>query len=94
MTQEQTPSEGKLALHRGRFRVKELAQKRGITLDQLARDSQLKYSTVQNIWRNKVNNPRYDTLRAIAHVLQVRVEELEQPGPTEESIRTSDLVTL
>jgi transcriptional regulator with XRE-family HTH domain len=78
--------------------VKELAQQRGWGLDELARHSNVKYSTAQRIWQNRTANPRYDTLKAIADALGVSVEELEQseapqaPNQTDASIRTPDLV--
>jgi transcriptional regulator with XRE-family HTH domain len=57
----------------------------------------LKYSTVQNLWRNRVNNPHYDTLRAIADALGVTVDELEWPKgedqpQSDESIATPGLI--
>jgi transcriptional regulator with XRE-family HTH domain len=60
-----------------RFRIKELAQERGMTADELARASNMKYSTIINLYQNRVENPSYGTLRAVAKTLNVSVEELE-----------------
>lgn len=59
------------------FRVKELARARGMTTEDLARAANLRISTVRNIWQNKVNDPAYSTLKAIAGALEVAIEELE-----------------
>ena len=97
MNEERTPPQRERSASRGRFRVKELAKERGMTLDQLARISQLKYTTVQNIWRNRVSDPRYNTLKAIAEALGIAMEDLEWPEessasqPSNESLRTSNL---
>jgi transcriptional regulator with XRE-family HTH domain len=58
------------------FRVKELAQERGMTMEELAYRSSQKYSTVRNIWQNKVENPNYNTMAAIARALSVRIEDM------------------
>jgi transcriptional regulator with XRE-family HTH domain len=60
-----------------RFRIKELAQERGMTADDLARASDMKYNTIINLYQNRVGNPAYGTLRAVARALGVSVEELE-----------------
>lgn len=66
---------------RQRFRIKELAQGRGWSKDDLARKSGVKFSTVQRIWQNRTANPLYDTLKALAEALEVTVDELEQKTP-------------
>jgi transcriptional regulator with XRE-family HTH domain len=66
-----------------RFRVKELAQSRGWSKDDLARKSGVKFSTVQRIWQNRTANPLYDTLKALALALEVTVDELEQKDPSQ-----------
>ncbi len=97
MSQDRDTQSSRLP-RRGRFRVKELAQQRGWGLDELARHSNVKYSTVQRIWQNRTVNPRYDTLKAIADALGISVEELEQPETPlsprqpEASIQTPDPV--
>mgnify|MGYP001092980133 CR=1 FL=1 len=59
------------------FRVRELAQARGWTAEELARQSKLKLSTVRNLWQGRTEDPSYSTVRAIAQALGVRIEELE-----------------
>lgn len=59
-----------------RFRVKELAKARGMTSEELALKSGVKISTVRNLWQNRVSDPNYSTLLAIAGALGVRIEEL------------------
>lgn len=59
-----------------KFRVKELARARGMTSEELALKSGLKISTVRNIWQNRVSDPNYSTLSAIAGALGVKIEEL------------------
>ena len=59
-----------------KFRVKQLAKARGMTSEELALKSGVKISTVRNIWQNRVNDPNYSTLSAIAGALGVRIEEL------------------
>lgn len=59
-----------------KFRVKELAKARGMTIEELAFKSGVKYSTVRNLWQGKVSNPNYSTLAAIAGAFGVTIEEL------------------
>lgn len=59
-----------------KFRVKELAKARGMTSEELAIKSGIKISTVRNLWQNRVGDPNYSTLSAIAGALGVRIEEL------------------
>lgn len=59
-----------------RFRVKELAQERGIAQEELAYKSGVKISTLRNVWQNRVSDPASSTLFAIARVLGVPVEDL------------------
>ena len=59
-----------------RFRVKELARARGLTSEELARQSGLKLSTVRNLWQNRVQDPSYSTLAALAKTFGVTIEEL------------------
>lgn len=67
-----------------KFRVKELARQRGLTSEELALKSGLKISTVRNLWQNRVSDPNYSTLSAIARALEVTIEELEVPDSEEE----------
>jgi transcriptional regulator with XRE-family HTH domain len=79
-----------------RFRVKELAKERGMTSEELALKSGLKISTVRNLWQNRVSDPNYSTLLAIAGALGVRIEDLAddagRPDVQSTDIRTPDLV--
>ncbi len=59
-----------------KFRVKELAREQGLTSEELALKSGLKISTVRNIWQNRVSDPAYSTLAALAKALGVRIEDL------------------
>ena len=59
-----------------KFRVKELAKARGMTSEELALKSGLKISTVRNLWQNRVSDPNYSTLLAIAGALGVSIEDL------------------
>lgn len=59
-----------------KFRVKELARARGMSIEELAFKSGVKYSTVRNLWQGKVSNPNYSTLAAIAGAFGVAIEEM------------------
>lgn len=59
-----------------KFRVKELAQKRGMTAEELAFRSGVKFSTVRNLWQNRVTDPNYSTLAGVARALDVAIEDL------------------
>ena len=62
-----------------RFRVKELAQARGLTQEQVAQKSNGKVtiSTVRRLWQNSgVTRPHPETMTAIAAVLGVSPDEL------------------
>ena len=79
------------------FRVKELAQERGITQEELASQARqhagvdISLSTVRRLWQNnKAGSPRADTLIAIADVLGVTVKDLY----AEEDASTSQRETL
>ena len=74
------------------FRVKELAQDRNITQEELASRARqhagvnISLSTVRRIWQNnQAGSPRAETLLAIADVLGVTIKDLyaesdEQPA--------------
>jgi transcriptional regulator with XRE-family HTH domain len=59
-----------------KFRVKELARERGLTSEELAHKSGLKISTVRNLWQNRVSDPAYSTVAALAQALGVQIEDL------------------
>jgi len=68
---------------RFRFKVKELAEVKGLTQDALARRAGLRLSAVIGVWRNTVETPRLDTLHAIAEALNVTVVDLYDVVETE-----------
>lgn len=60
-----------------KFRVKELAQERNITQEELARKSGQSVSTIIRLWRNKsASEPRASTMIAIAAALGVSIHDL------------------
>jgi transcriptional regulator with XRE-family HTH domain len=62
-----------------RWRVKKLARQKGLSMDDLAKQSGVKYPTLQGVWQSRTQNPSYETLKAIAQTLGVTIEELEEP---------------
>ena len=58
------------------LRVKEIADSRGLTADDIARMSWVKYTTVHNIFTGRTVNPELLTILPIARVLGVSVEDL------------------
>jgi transcriptional regulator with XRE-family HTH domain len=78
-----------------RFRVKELARERGLTSEELAIKSGVKVSTVRNLWQNRVSDPSFSTLHAIAQALGVSIEDLidtsNEGGVESEGIRMPEL---
>lgn len=76
-----------------KFRVKELAKARGMTSEELAIKSGVKISTVRNIWQNRVSDPNYSTLSAIAVALEVSIEELVDRGAST-GVQSTELQSL
>jgi transcriptional regulator with XRE-family HTH domain len=64
----------------------QIAEEHGLTADDLARLSGVKFSTVRNIWGGYVKNPELATLAPIARVLNVRIEDLYIEEPEEEHL--------
>ena len=62
-----------------RYRIKALAEERGMPITVLARLAQLDQSRVYNIANNKVENVTMNTLEALAKALGVRVREGHRP---------------
>jgi transcriptional regulator with XRE-family HTH domain len=74
-----------------RFRVRELAEERGLNIAQLMNlanrmspEASLSYPTVHGLWHNKTQRPDLDTLSVVAKALGVSpgdliTEEEEQP---------------
>lgn len=71
-----------------KFRVKELASQRGMTIEELAYKSGVKYSTVRNLWQGKVSNPNFSTLSAIAGALEVSIEGLIDKSGSDDKMGT------
>lgn len=68
-----------------RLRVKEVAQKKGIGMNKLARRADLSIITVRRLWRDDPDyDPSLSTLQKIAEVLAVQVQELLVPLETPE----------
>ena len=64
----------------GKFRLKDLAQEKGLTQEELAQRSGVTISTVRRVWQNKgADDARVGTLRALAQVLGVTVDDLYNP---------------
>ena len=61
-----------------RLRIKEVAQEKGISMNKLARLTDLNIGTMRKLWRN--DDPNYDpslsTLQKVADVLAVPLQEL------------------
>lgn len=74
-----------------RFKVREIAEAKGITIERIARDANLGRNTVSLIWHNKTKDPGILTLEAIAKVLGVDSNDLREwvndgtPDSVEES---------
>jgi transcriptional regulator with XRE-family HTH domain len=75
-----------------KFRVRELARERGLTTEELAIKSGIKMSTVRNLWQNRVSDPAYSTLSAIAKALEVRIEDLVEEVVESEDALSPSLV--
>lgn len=60
----------------GKFKIKELAQARGLTQETLAIKSGVKMRTVQRLWQNKIARAELLTMIKIADALGVDVREL------------------
>ena len=58
------------------FRIKELAQARGMSQESLAFKSGVRMRTVQRLWQNKITRAELLTMIKIADALGVDVREL------------------
>ena len=79
------------------FRIKELAEARGLNQEDLAFKSHVKMRTVQRLWQDKIERPYAETLIRLADALEVPVKELytaEGLKSALEDIRTPGLVAL
>ncbi len=68
---------------RTRLRVKEAANKKGISLTKLSQRSEVAYNTVRRIWRDPFTDVTLSTLQRLADVLKVDVNELIESVPDE-----------
>ncbi len=66
---------------RTRLRVKEVANKKGISLTKLSQRSEVAYNTVRRIWRDPFTDVTLSTLQRLADVLKVDVNELIESVP-------------
>jgi DNA-binding Xre family transcriptional regulator len=68
---------------RTRLQVKEVANKKGISLTKLSQRSEVAYNTVRRIWREPYTDVTLSTLQRLADVLGVDVSELVLSVPEE-----------
>jgi DNA-binding Xre family transcriptional regulator len=68
---------------RTRLQVKEVANKKGISLTKLSQRSEVAYNTVRRIWREPYKDVTLSTLQRLADVLEVDVSELVSSVPEE-----------
>ena len=68
---------------RTRLQVKEVANKKGISLTKLSQRSGVAYNTVRRIWREPYTDVTLSTLQRLADVLGVDVSELVLSVPEE-----------
>jgi len=68
---------------RTRLQVKEVANKKGISLTKLSQRSEVAYNTVRRIWREPYTDVTLSTLQRLADVLEVDVSELVSSVPEE-----------
>lgn len=64
-----------------RLRVKEIADKRGITMARLSRLADLNYGTIRAIYENPNRDVAVTTLEKIARALKVKVTDLYEILP-------------
>jgi DNA-binding Xre family transcriptional regulator len=66
-----------------RLRVKEIADKKGVSLTKLSQRSEVAYNTVRRLWRDPYTDVTISTLQRLADVLGVNVNELLESVPDE-----------
>ena len=67
-----------------RLRVKEVADKKGVSLTKLSQRSEVAYNTVRRLWRDPYTDVTISTLQRLADVLGVNVNDLLESVPDEE----------
>jgi DNA-binding Xre family transcriptional regulator len=67
-----------------RLRVKEVADKKGVSLTKLSQRSEVAYNTVRRLWRDPYTDVTISTLQRLADVSGVNVNELLESVPDEE----------
>jgi DNA-binding Xre family transcriptional regulator len=68
---------------RTRLRVKEVANRKGISMTKLSQRSEVAYNTVRRLWRDPYTDVTLSTLQRLADVLGVAVSELLESVPDE-----------
>lgn len=63
------------------FRIKELAEARGLNISTLGNKANMTYSQVYAIWNNKRQRPALATLERIAQALEVPIWALFEGAP-------------
>ena len=67
-----------------RLRVKEIAQKKKMSMSKLSRTSDLAYHTIQAIYRNPLRDVTLSTLEKLADALEVDICDLFERVPEDE----------
>lgn len=70
------------------YRVKELAEKKGLDKSKLSRKANISLPTVRRYWNNEVERPSSEVLSKIAEALETTVDELmliQSEAPQSES---------
>ena len=66
-----------------RLRVKELAEKRGISMSKLSRIADVSYKTIQQMFRDPYQGFNWRTLERVAKALGVEMGDLFENVPDE-----------
>jgi DNA-binding Xre family transcriptional regulator len=68
---------------RTRLRVKEVAEKQGLSMTKLHQRSEVAYGTIRKIFRDPFTVVNLDTLTRLAETLKVEINELVESVPDE-----------
>lgn len=66
-----------------RLRVKEIAEDKGYNMSSLSRAADVHFTTIKRIWRNPYEGANIVTLKKIARVLAVSLDDLVEDVPDE-----------